>query len=226
MLRTALMILGLLLLHVGWARATIETSDYQQQSIDAAQADLSESEQVLRAKDSAQWTQREVQHYLHMALNNVMEALQVYVGARLELPASAQALREEQILSLWPSNPLRDWEPLDWQVYAPDMEFIPGGLIMQCVPKEVCATPVMLDMPDPQLGPSPQEVMIEPRSFILSINGPDPDSTLVSGRTPKLQWGVIPPGSIYYVTHMSYMRKQDYDMIKAARQRQAEERFP
>ncbi len=226
-MRNMLVGIGMLfLLAPGWARAKVEISEDQQELLDSAMEHLDYAEAAFRNKDAAGGPPSAVEQYLLVALSCVFQAAVVYAHDSRELPLTAAEIRAENILPRWPGNPYHNWDPLDWQEYAPDMEFVPGGLVLQRVSEELTTTGLLMDSPSPALGASPMMMVLRPWSFALSINGPAPDYLPGHKVGQHLAWGIVPPATAYIFSRDSFMRKQDYDGHKQWLQRQAAERFP
>ena len=151
------------------------------------QTDLALAGDVLRGKDSAEWTQEDIEAYLFNALHAIYNANNIYIDEHKQHPYDGKVLRNTGILSIWPGNPFNDWQPITWE--AGYTGFVPGDVVVQLCP------------PDWYSG----YVREIPLTYAMTINGPSEDYLPLGSESPYpiesiFDWDSVPRGTAYMTT--------------------------
>jgi hypothetical protein len=164
------------------------------------QQGFADAQQILLEKDPSQWSKEEIEAYLFNALFSIYNANNIYIDRNFQNPYSANVLRNSGILSPWPGNPFRNWEPITWDEYP--TEFSAGDIVLQLCPPA-------------WYSGSRRQV---PLTFVMSINGPSSDYQPVPSddKYPIAQiydWDIVLPGTAFMTT--SYYEPATETLAKA-----------
>ena len=143
---------------------------------------LDDAEDVLRGKDASEWTLEEIDAYLFNALFVLYNANNLYIREHKQHPYDGEVLRNAGILTEWPGNPLRNWEPITW-------ESLPGGFSPGDIAVQLC--------PPSEYSGYLREV---PLTYVMSIYGPGEDYTPMESISSLCEWDIVLPGTAYSVS--------------------------
>lgn len=136
----------------------------------------------LRMQDPEIWLVPDQQFYLSNALWAVYSATVSYTMLHGELPANPQDVVSEGLLSVWPGNPYRNWEPMSVAIGI--SSFSAGDLIFQICPAALYS-----------FGSDGRELV--PLSFQFGIYGPDSEFARFYGNAQVIEensgWATVPP---------------------------------
>jgi hypothetical protein len=143
------------------------------------ESDLTKAEDVLRHKPKAEWTKEEVEVYLFNAMYAVDYATIVYIDRNKQHPLDEQVLKDSGLLSHWPANPLRDWEPI--RILSKSDEFSAGDIV-----KQLCGPELYSGLTNPV-----------PLTYMITINGPSKDYDPSQPVKSLFTWATVPSGSVF-----------------------------
>ena len=148
------------------------------ESLQNYEVELAIAEVILRSRKPDEWTQEELEEYLHKAMFVIYEGILIYKMDHRQLPQGSSVLMNMDIIESWPLNPLNEWEPIRWGGEG----FIPGNIIMQECPPELYT-----GLWNPK-----------PMTFVMSINGSGVDYVpLIPLNYEISYWAILPAGSAF-----------------------------